>query len=84
MLQIKEKMREKHPEVVEEEATEEVNGVKKKVMKQRFTAGHIQKMSLWRARSKFVDHSFMEWTRIEEEEERQRRAEVEGINTAEV
>ncbi|HBE89938.1 MAG: hypothetical protein A3E37_02200 [Candidatus Andersenbacteria bacterium RIFCSPHIGHO2_12_FULL_46_9] len=84
LLQIKEKMREKHPEVVEEEATEEVNGVKKKVMKQRFTAGHIQKMSLWRARSKFVDHLFMEWTRIEEEEERQRRAEVEGINTAEV
>lgn len=49
------------------------NGVKKKVIKQRFTPGHIQKMALWRTRSKFVDRLFMEWTRIEEEAERERR-----------
>jgi hypothetical protein len=79
LLQIKAKMREKHPEVVEEEVTEEVNGTKTKVTKQRYTPGHILKMALWRVRSKFVNHLFLEWTRIEEDEERQRRAEVQDI-----
>lgn len=72
-LQIKQKMREKHPEIVEEEVEEVSNGFKKKVIKKRFTPGHIQKMALWRTRSKFVDHLFMKWTRIEEEAERERR-----------
>jgi hypothetical protein len=66
-------MREKHPEIVEEEVEEVSNGFKKKMIKKRFTPGHIQKMALWRTRSKFVDHLFMEWTRIEEEAERERR-----------
>lgn len=73
LLYFKAKLREKHPEIVEEEVEEVVNGTKKKVIKKRFTPGHILKMALWRVRSKYLDYVYKEWTRIEEEAERERR-----------
>lgn len=73
LLEIKETLRQKHPEVVEEEVEEATNGKKRKVTKKRYTPGHILKMARWRTVSKFVNHVFLTWTRIEEEAERERR-----------
>lgn len=75
---IKEKLRQKHPEIVEVEVDELVNGVTKKVKKKRYTPGHIQKMARWRAASKFLNEVFKRWTYIEEEAERERRREEAG------
>lgn len=53
LREIKACLREKHPAVVE------VGG------KKRYTDGHIQKMALWRAATKFTEWLWKEWTRIE-------------------
>jgi len=56
LLQIKARLREKHPEAIE------VNGKKK------FTDGHIHKMALWRAATKFVEWLSDAWWALEEEQ----------------
>lgn len=53
LLQIKAKLRQKHPEAVEVED------------KKRYTDGHILKMARWRSATKFVEWLWKEWTRLE-------------------
>lgn len=53
LREIKARLRERHPEVVEVEG------------KKRYTDGHIQKMALWRSATKFTEWLWKEWTRIE-------------------
>jgi hypothetical protein len=55
LLRYKRNLREKHPEVVVGE-----NGAKK------YTDGHILKMALWRARSRFAEWLWKKWTALEE------------------
>jgi hypothetical protein len=57
LLEYKEKFREKHPEVIVDEAG-----------KKRYTKGHIHKMAYWRTLSKFVEWLHREWTRLEKRE----------------
>lgn len=58
LREYKVKLREKHPEIVE-------NGKKK------YTNGHIHKMATWRTLTKFVEWLWKEWTRTEKEQIKQ-------------
>ncbi|TSC83961.1 MAG: hypothetical protein G01um101413_764 [Parcubacteria group bacterium Gr01-1014_13] len=53
LREIKARLREKHPEVVEVEG------------KKRYTDGHIHKMALWRTATKFTQWLWKQWTRLE-------------------
>ncbi len=53
LLKAKARLREIHPDVVVE------NG------KKRFTPGHIHKMATWRTLTRFVEHLYAEWWRLE-------------------
>ena len=53
LREVKARLREKHPEVVEVEG------------KKRYTDGHIHKMGLWRTATKFTRWLWQEWTRLE-------------------
>ncbi len=64
LIEYKLKLRQAHPEVIEE------NG------KKRYTNGHIHKMALWRTLTKFVEYLSKEWTRFELEQQRRERDSV--------
>jgi hypothetical protein len=59
LLHCKALRRAAHPEVVTSE-----DG------KKRHTNGHIHKSGIWKVLSRFVDHIFQEWTRLEKEQMR--------------
>lgn len=61
----KAQLRAAHPETVEYEI--KVDG--RKVTKKRYTNGHIHTMAVWRTATKFVDHVYREWSRIERQVE---------------
>lgn len=67
LLHYKAQLRASHPQVEEYTVTE--GG--KEVTKKRYTDGHIHKMAIWHTLTKFVDHIFRTWTRIEEEAARE-------------
>ncbi|MEK7664757.1 MAG: hypothetical protein AAB361_01300 [Patescibacteria group bacterium] len=59
-------LQKKYPEPVEFEAKENGKTVKKK----RYTKGHLLKMALRHSLTKFVEHVYKEWVKLEKENQR--------------
>lgn len=66
LLEVKARMYEKHPEPVprfDAEGKPVLNESGKQIMD--FTPGHIQKRALWRVTTKFAEHLWRDWSRLE-------------------
>jgi len=68
--QIKEEMRNKHPETLCKTCSTPEKPVRwedcqKKGHKRMYNDGHIHNMAIWRTATKFVEHLWKEWTKLE-------------------